>query len=74
MLISMSNKRMEQLLRERHPFIKEHENLLRCGGLEAIDKWKEAGSRFKIFEDMVESYIYLNKGKFQASLVKSHKL
>ena len=60
----MTNQRLEQLIKEKHPFIKEHEHLLWNCGLESIDKWTEAGSRFQIFEDMVESYIYLNKGKF----------
>ena len=36
-----------------------------------INEFKEADSRFTIYEDMVESYLYLNKGHFSVNLVNS---
>ena len=54
----------------RHPFYLEN------GGLidklaQGIDEEAEASTRFTIFEDMIEGYLYLNKGDYQVSLISS---
>ena len=47
----------------RHPFILENGGLVEKLA-EGIDEEAEASTRFTIFEDMVEGYLYLNKGDF----------
>ena len=37
-----------------------------------INEKKEASERFNIYEDMVESYIYLNKGHFKVAMSSAY--
>ena len=47
----------------RHPFYLENSGLI--DKLEqGIDEEAEASTRFTIFEDMIEGYLYLNKGDY----------
>ena len=38
---------------------------------EGIDEEEEANTRFTIFEDMVEGYLYLNKGNYQVNFISA---
>ena len=38
---------------------------------EGIDEEEEANTRFTIFEDMVEGYLYLNKGNYQVNFINA---
>lgn len=36
-----------------------------------IDEAKEATTRFNIYDEMIESYMFLNNGNFQVNLISS---
>ena len=59
----LDEEQIEDLKNRGHPFYLENVELL--AKLEqGIDEEVEANTRFTIFEDMVEGYLYLNKGNY----------
>ena len=69
LLKSLSAEQIEKLRRERHSFYLESSHLL---DMAEINEKKEASERFNIYEDMVESYIYLNKGHFKVAMSSAY--
>ena len=66
-LNGLSEEQLDELERGHHPFYAENGHLLHMG---PIDETKEATTRFKIYDEMIESYIFLNNGNFRVCQTK----
>ena len=66
----LDEEQIEDLKSRQHPFYLENVELL-ARLKEGIDEEEEANTRFTIFEDMVEGYLYLNKGNYQVNFISA---
>ena len=71
LLRSLTPEQIDDLKLRRHQFYMESASLFDQCDFNTIDEEAEASSRFTIFEDMIESFLYLNQGHLTVNMLNN---